>query len=131
MRGSSSREQEVIERQVSHLVRLVDDLLDISRITSGKVTLKTQSMELVDIVKAAVETASPLFQQRSQRLLLEVPPQGLVVSMDPGRMVQVLSNLLTNASKYSGEVGLDPMSRHSGKATRPFCWFAMRCRHRP
>ena len=103
LRGSSSREQAVIERQVQHLVRLVDDLLDISRITSGKVTLKTRPVELVSIVVAAVETASPLFQQRAQRLELEVPEHGLVSQLDVGRMTQVLSNLLTNASKYSGE----------------------------
>ena len=101
LRGDASREQDVLGRQVGHLTRLVDDLLDISRITGGKVELRKQPTEIADVVVRAVELASPLFEQRRQRLNLRVPPRGLAVNVDPDRMAQVISNLLTNAAKYS------------------------------
>jgi signal transduction histidine kinase/DNA-binding response OmpR family regulator len=101
LRGDRSREQDVLERQVGHLTRLVDDLLDISRITGGKVELRKQPTETADVVSRAVELASPLFEQRRQRLHLRIPPRGLAVHVDPDRMAQVISNLLTNAAKYS------------------------------
>ena len=101
MRGEQSRELSVIERQADHLVRLVDDLLDISRITRGKIELRRQRLELAGIVVRGVEMASPLFEQRWQRLDVDVPAEGLVVEGDPERLAQVVSNLLTNASKYS------------------------------
>jgi signal transduction histidine kinase/CheY-like chemotaxis protein len=109
LRGEPSRdrEREVIERQVRHMVRLVDDLLDISRITRGKVQLRPVPCELAQVINKAVEMASPLFEQREHRLTLSVPRSGLLVLADPGRLAQVFSNLLTNAAKYTepgGEV---------------------------
>jgi signal transduction histidine kinase/DNA-binding response OmpR family regulator len=101
MRGGETREQAVIERQVGHLVRLVDDLLDISRITRGKIELRRQDLELAAGVAAGLEMARPLLEQRRQRLELDVPAEGLLVNADPNRLAQVVANLLTNAAKYS------------------------------
>ena len=101
MRGEQSREFAVIERQATHLVRLVDDLLDISRITRGKIELRKQTIELASVVVRAVEMASPLFEQRRQHLDVDVAAEGLAVEGDPVRLAQVVANLLTNASKYS------------------------------
>jgi signal transduction histidine kinase/CheY-like chemotaxis protein len=102
LRGVSSREQEIIERQARHLGRLVDDLLDVSRIARGKVDLHRGMLEVSDIVQRGVEMASPLFEKRGQRLVVDVPFTGLPVFVDPARLAQVISNLLTNASKFSG-----------------------------
>ncbi len=101
LRGSETREQAVIERQVGHLVRLVDDLLDVSRITRGKIELRRERMELMAAVTSGLETARPLLEQRRQRLELDVAPEGLAIEGDPSRLAQVISNLLTNACKYS------------------------------
>jgi signal transduction histidine kinase len=101
MRTGETREQAVIERQVGHLVRLVDDLLDISRITRGKIELRRQKIELAAAVAAGLEMARPLLEQRRQKLDLDVPPEGLLLDADPDRLAQVVSNLLTNAAKYS------------------------------
>jgi signal transduction histidine kinase len=99
--GSSSREVSVIERQSQHIARLVDDLLDVSRIARGKTILNKETIEVSDLVAAAIETASPLIENAQHELVVEVPKDGLVVAVDRGRMTQVLSNLLTNAAKYT------------------------------
>jgi PAS domain S-box-containing protein len=101
LRGAQSREQEIIERQVGHLTRLVDDLLDVSRITRGAIELRKQPMELAEAVVRSIEIASPLLEQRRHRLEVDVPRMGLGVLADEGRLAQILSNLLTNAAKYS------------------------------
>ena len=95
------RERVVIERQVAHLIRLVDDLLDVSRITRGKVELQRKRVEIAEAVAKAVEMASPMLEQRQHHLALEVPPRGLSVDGDLTRLAQVLANLLTNAAKYT------------------------------
>lgn len=102
MRGEPgmAREREIIQRQVDHLVRLVDDLLDVSRVTRGKIELKIERVELEQPVSKAVEMASPLLDQRRQRLDIDVAP-GLCWEGDPMRLAQVLSNLLTNAARYT------------------------------
>jgi PAS domain S-box-containing protein len=107
LRGDSSfaRERTVIERQVSHLSRLVDDLLDVSRIARGKVELRHEPVDLADVVKQAVEVASPLFEQGRHQLEVSVPAAQLVVSGDRVRLVQVVANLLTNAAKYTSPGG--------------------------
>jgi len=97
----SERELTVIERQVSHLTRLVDDLLDVSRIARGRVELKTQLVEMAEVIANAIEMASPLLEQRNHALSVEVPRRGLSVDGDPTRLSQVVSNLLTNAAKYT------------------------------
>jgi signal transduction histidine kinase len=101
LRGQDSREQDVLERQVGHLSRLVDDLLDVSRITRGKIDLRRRPVELLDVVMRAVELASPLIEQRRNHLDLRLPRTGLGVDADPERLAQVIANLLTNAAKYS------------------------------
>jgi signal transduction histidine kinase/CheY-like chemotaxis protein len=94
------RERTVIERQVTHLNRLVDDLLDVSRVTRGKIRLKHERIELADVVARAVELVSPMLEDRQQTLTTAVAAEGLVVRGDATRLAQVVSNLLTNASKY-------------------------------
>ena len=95
------RELAILERQVSHLVRLVDDLLDISRITRGKVALKKEAIELADAAAHAIEMADPLFEQHRHRLDVHIPATGLGIHADPGRIAQVIANLLTNAARYT------------------------------
>ncbi|HMI89270.1 MAG TPA: PAS domain-containing protein [Polyangiaceae bacterium] len=99
------RERAVIERQVHHLVRLIDDLLDVSRITGGKIELKKERLEVAEIVARAVETASPLLEQKQHQLVVDVPRSGLTVTGDPARLAQVVSNLLINAAKYTDAAG--------------------------
>lgn len=105
----SERELTVIERQVSHLTRLVDDLLDVSRIARGRIELKTEIIEMADVAAKAIEMASPLLEQRAHTLTVDVPRHGLRVHGDPTRLGQVVSNLLTNAAKYTppgGEISI-------------------------
>jgi PAS domain S-box-containing protein len=106
LRGSDvfERERAIVERQVKHVVRLVDDLLDISRITSGKVELAKEPVELADTVAKALELAGPLIEERQHSVTVAVP-EGLVVQGDPIRLAQVVSNLLTNAAKYTPVAG--------------------------
>jgi PAS domain S-box-containing protein len=103
LRGSdaSDRERTVIERQVTHLTRLVDDLLDVSRIARGKVELKEEIVQMAEIVAKAIEIASPLLEQRMHTLDVHVQRKGLTVKGDSTRLSQVVSNLLTNAAKYT------------------------------
>ena len=98
---AGERERTIIERQVRHLVGLVDDLLDISRITRGKIRLSPVPIELSDAVAKGIELASPLLEQHQHDLSVEVPTEGLGVLADPDRLAQVVSNLLTNAAKYT------------------------------
>ena len=100
-----AREREIIQRQVQHMVRLVDDLLDIARIARGGIELKQATFEIADIVREAVETAEPLFRSKRLELSVSAPEQGLGVHGDPVRLVQVLSNLLTNAAKFTPQGG--------------------------
>lgn len=101
LKGRAEPELAVIQRQVSHLTRLVDDLLDVSRITRGKVELRRKRVEMHSVVARAVEMAAPLLEANRQTLVLDVAEHGLDVDGDPDRLAQVVSNLLTNASKYS------------------------------
>jgi signal transduction histidine kinase len=95
------RERAILSRQVKHVVRLVDDLLDVSRITRGKIQLRPQCVELSEVIERAIEMASPLLEKRAHRLKLAVPAIGLLVMADPGRLAQAVANLLNNAAKYS------------------------------
>jgi signal transduction histidine kinase len=94
----------LMERQVQQIVRLVDDLLEISRISRGKVTLQTQPLDLAVVVGAAVETSRPLIEERRHELTVSPPAEPIRVEADPARLAQVLSNLLNNSAKYT-EVG--------------------------
>jgi signal transduction histidine kinase len=99
--GVAEHERRVIERQVAHLQRLVDDLLDVSRISQGKIELRRARVEISQVIKEAVETASPLLETRHHFLDLRVPETGLQVDIDVSRIRQVISNLITNAAKYT------------------------------
>jgi signal transduction histidine kinase len=103
--GAADRERLVIERQVEHLTALVDDLLDVSRITQGKIVLKRQRVEIAEVVAKAIEQASPLLELRGHHLGVAVPARGLAVDGDVTRLAQVVSNLLTNAAKYTERGG--------------------------
>ena len=101
------QERDVVERQVGHLVRMVDDLLDVARIARGKLVLKREPLDLARVVGEAVETASPLFESKGHRLTVDIPSGVFVVDGDPDRLSQVMANLLINAAKYTrpgGEV---------------------------
>ena len=91
----------VIERQVAHLVRLIDDLLDVSRITHGKLELKRQQILLTEIVESALEAARPLFLARHHELDVTLTEEPLFVFGDPVRLTQILTNLLSNAARYT------------------------------
>ncbi len=95
----------VIARQLKHMTRLVDDLLDVSRIARGKIVLVSEPVDVSDVVAAAVETVQPLLEQKKQNLQLELTDPGFKVRGDPVRLAQVVGNLLHNAAKYTGENG--------------------------
>ncbi len=97
--------RDVIDRQIQHLTRLVDDLLDVSRITQGKVTLRKETADLATIVARAVETSRPLIDERRHHFTLSLPAESLLVEGDATRLSQVVSNLLNNAAKYTEEGG--------------------------
>lgn len=97
--------RDIITRQVRHMARLLDDLLDVSRITSGRLELQIESRPLRDILDTAVETAQPLLAAKKHQLLLDWPEPDIRVQVDSLRLSQVLSNLLLNAAKYSDQGG--------------------------
>jgi CheY-like chemotaxis protein len=107
LRGGDAflRERAIIERQVRHLVRLVSDLLDVSRVSQGKLVLNKRSLEAIDVVFRAIEMASPLVEQRGHRLTVTVPETGLRIEADETRLAQVLANILNNAARYTPEGG--------------------------
>jgi signal transduction histidine kinase len=93
--------QALMERQMALLVRLIDDLLDVARITRGKLALRSGATTLEDVLRSAVETATPLVESGRHRLLLQLPPQPVPLHADRARLSQVFANLLNNAAKYS------------------------------
>ena len=95
----------VIERQLKHMIRLVDDLLDVSRIARGKIVLVSERVNVTEIIAAAVETVQPLLEQKQQQLEVSNLDSDLTVRGDPVRLSQVVGNLLHNAAKYTGEGG--------------------------
>ncbi len=104
----------VIERQTKHLVRLVDDLLDVSRMVSGQITLQKKPVELADIVQNAVETSRPLIRLRKHHLTVQLPEKPVTLNADLTRLAQVITNLLNNAAKYTeegGQIRLDAQRR--------------------
>ncbi len=118
LRGDSGalEERAVIERQVRHVVRLVDDLLDVSRIARGKIDLKSECVEFAAIVAKALEMTAPVLEQKHQRLEIDVAPAGLAVEGDPTRLQQVVFNLLNNAAKYTEAHGcISVTATHCGE----------------
>lgn len=100
-----ARERAIIERQANHLLRLVDDLLDVSRIARGKIELRRRAIELAPIISRAVEIVSPALELGAHRLDIDVPAEGVRVDGDEDRLVQVFSNLLSNAARYTPRGG--------------------------
>jgi PAS domain S-box-containing protein len=103
--ASTARIHEMMERQVNLLVRLVDDLLEISRINRGTFALRKERVEVTTIVRNAVETSEPLIQAGRHRLSVSLPEEPLWLEGDPVRLAQILANLLNNAAKYTDEGG--------------------------
>ena len=101
----SLRARTVMERQVSHLVRLVDDLLEMSRITRGLIEVRKEPLELGAVVRAAVETSRPIVEDAQQTLDIDVSAEPILITGDPVRLTQVFANLLNNASKYTDHGG--------------------------
>jgi signal transduction histidine kinase/ActR/RegA family two-component response regulator len=97
--------QHLIERQVSHLVRLVDDLLDVSRVSRGKIVLQKMPLDLVAVIQHAVETSRPIIDSRRHGLKVDLPDDAVLVDGDFVRLAQVVSNLLNNAAKYTDDAG--------------------------
>jgi PAS domain S-box-containing protein len=99
------RSDEVIERQVEHMSRLLDDLLDVSRIARGHVELRRKWIDLTSVIGAAIDAARPLLDRKGHNLSLDLPREALRLEADPVRLTQILSNLLTNAAKYTDRGG--------------------------
>jgi signal transduction histidine kinase len=97
--------RDIVERQLRHLARLVDDLLDVSRITRGAITLAREPVLVATVVKRAIETVQPLIVRQKHKLLIDMPDPALEVEGDLTRLTQALSNLLNNATKYTEEGG--------------------------
>ena len=106
--------RDVLTRQNKHLSRLIDDLLDVSRITRGKLTLHTEPVELREVVQHAVETVRPLMESRRHNLTLRLPEASLHVRGDLVRLSQVVCNLLTNSAKYTDEGGAIELALERG-----------------
>jgi PAS domain S-box-containing protein len=100
-----ARARTMMNRQLSHLVRLVDDLMDVSRITSGKIELRKEPVQLAVVVHSAIETSRPLIEQMAHKLDIVLPEQPIVLNADLTRLAQVFMNLLNNAAKYSDAGG--------------------------
>jgi two-component system CheB/CheR fusion protein len=105
--GDPAAEQarQMMERQVRHLARLVDDLLDVSRITSGKIQLRKGPVQLATVVAQALETSQPLLDARMHQFIVSLPRTPIWLQADPNRLAQVFANLLDNAAKYTEEGG--------------------------
>src|SRR5690606_8231068 len=118
--GVGAGEPEVVlkmmERQFNHLVRLVDDLLEVSRINRGKVELRLSQVDLADIIQGAVETSRPLIEERGHRLTVQQCASPLPLQADAVRMTQVFSNLLNNAARYTPPRGsIELVARREGE----------------
>jgi two-component system CheB/CheR fusion protein len=103
--AASERAREMMERQMAQLVRLVDDLLDVSRVSRGKVELRREPVELAAILANAIETSQPLLAERRHQFVARIPAQKIVVDADLTRLSQVFWNLLNNAAKYTPNGG--------------------------
>jgi CheY-like chemotaxis protein len=107
----------MMDRQLSQMVRLIDDLLDLSRVSRGTIELRKDRIELAKIVEQAVEMSRPVIEQAGHRLAISVPPSPIYIDADVTRLAQVFSNLLNNAAKYTergGEIRLVVEQQHGG-----------------
>jgi PAS domain S-box-containing protein len=101
-----ARAQEMMQRQLSHMVRLIDDLLDISRITRDKLELRTTRVELISLVAQSIESCRPLIDQYRHQLHIVLPAESMYLNADPVRLAQIFQNLLDNACKYTPRGGV-------------------------
>ena len=107
--GPAGQMWEMMDRQVNHMVRLVDDLMEVSRITRGKIELRKGVVDLAEVIAAAVETSRPLVDAAGHELTLTLPPEALLIEADAVRLAQVFANLLNNAVRYTdpgGRIGI-------------------------
>jgi signal transduction histidine kinase len=103
--GATAEARALIERQLAQMVRLVDDLLDVSRITTGKLALRRERVELRSVAQSALESVESMIRARGHALHVELPPPGVYVNADPTRLAQVFLNLLNNAAKFTDPGG--------------------------
>jgi len=99
------RAVDLADRQMGHLTRLLDDLLDVARITTGRVDLRIERADVAGLAREAVESVRPLMEKRRHRLACTIPPEPLWLDADPARIAQILDNLLSNAAKYTPDGG--------------------------
>jgi signal transduction histidine kinase len=104
-RDDAAEIREMMDRQLMHLVRLIDDLLDVSRVSHGKIELRKERMQAADVLRAALESSRPLIDAAGHSLILDVPPEPIWLDADLTRLAQVVGNLLNNAAKYTPEGG--------------------------
>jgi len=104
-KAEADRIRSVMDRQLSHLVRLIDDLLDVSRVSQGKIELRRQNVRIQDVVNLAVEASRPAIDAAGHTLVAELPSGPVWVDGDPARLSQVIGNLLTNSAKYTPDGG--------------------------
>jgi len=103
--GTRDRMLELMDRQVQHMVRLVDDLLEVSRITRGKIELRREVVELRSVVRATLDALQPQFHAAEHEVRMDLPAQPVLIHADPTRIAQVVDNLLSNACKYTPDGG--------------------------
>jgi len=104
--------REMMQRQVIHLVALIDDLLDVSRISRGKIILRREKVSVTDAIHSAWETCQPMIEETGHELTLELPPETIFVDGDPHRLAQIFANLLNNAAKYTPRRGRIAVTAH-------------------
>lgn len=114
---TAARIRDMMDRQLGHLVHLVDDLLDVSRVTSGKIALKLERLDVRAVLEAAIETSRPLVEAAGHELVLSLPANPLFVDGDKHRLAQVLTNLVNNAAKYTPSGGTIRVHVQADKAT--------------
>jgi two-component system CheB/CheR fusion protein len=102
---AQARAREMIDRQSKQMMRLIDDLMEVSRITTGRLRLKRERVDLASVIQTAIETSAPLFEQRQHALTTHMPQQAVPLYADPTRLAQVFSNLLNNAARYTDPGG--------------------------
>ena len=116
--ASSERERNIMRRQMAHLRRLVDDLLDVSRIARGKLEIRREPVNLLDVIDHGLEAVQPEVQKRGCRVLVDVPPAPVAVVGDESRLVQALTNLLANALGFAGSGDVSLTLRVEGGVAR-------------
>ena len=111
--------RDLLQRQLQHLTRLIDDLLDVSRITSGRVKLHREPLKLQQVIEHSIDAVRPLVNERHHKLRVEMPREPLYIDGDPVRLTQVFGNLLTNAAKYTAEGGAIVLSAEADDCAPP------------